>query len=410
MVLSSHAIDAGDDLVYNKKIRFRDTDNRFRKARQVPAGNQARRLPMKNTALFYMYYTAPYPGNFLASMIMLAGRLKERGITSHFIFPEQAEGCCWRQMLADAEIAVSFLPESPARQLSFWRMLLRQKNILFLHLHFTDNMSERLMMKAAMVLCHNKIPLVVHYHNHYSSHARGLKLVLKKLIIHGDHLLGCSAGVVDSLKSSGLHNDIDFIENAIAFDRLKSVRTGYEQHNFLQFGFDYERKGVDLSLEAFCLLRKKYPDLSLSISLSSNREAVEKKITEKFGKIPGWIRLLPPTEDIYRYYDQACAFLSPSREEGFCYSVVEAAYCKCPVIASDISGQNGISIPEIIWCKSENPSDLAEKIDAFLCMPGEEKRKLGESLKSSAIRCYDVKRWAAQMTAYYEKRGLLIAK
>ena len=103
---------------------------------------------------------------------------------------------------------------------------------------------------------------------------------------------------------------------------------------------------------------------------------MEDKITEKLGKIPAWIKLLEPVENISAYYDEAAAFLSPSREEGFCYSAVEAAWCKCPVIASDISGQNGINIRGIIWCKSESPSDLADKIDEFLRLTEEEKRKI----------------------------------
>ncbi len=134
---------------------------------------------------------------------------------------------------------------------------------------------------------------------------------------------------------------------------------------------------------------------------------MEDKITEKLGKIPAWIKLLEPVENISAYYDEAAAFLSPSREEGFCYSAVEAAWCKCPVIASDISGQNGINIRGIIWCKSESPSDLADKIDEFLRLTEEEKSRLGSGLRESAIKYYDLSRWVGQMIAYYEERKLL---
>lgn len=362
---------------------------------------------MRNTALFYMNYTAPYPGNFLASMLMLVKSLQEKEIKSHFIFPETAGKCSWVPKLAEAGITVSFMPEGFKEKFCFFRKIFKNKKILFLHLHFTDSMAERLLIKLAMLLCHNKRPIVVHYHNHYSYHAGALKQTVKKASMHGDYLLGCSAGVAESLKNENLQNDIAFIENAIAFERLESSRSGYGQRNFLQFGFDYERKGVDISLEAFELLRRKYDDLTLSISLSSNRKYVEDKIAEKLGEIPAFIRLLEPTENISAYYDEAAAFLSPSREEGFCYSAVEAAYCKCPVIASDISGQNGINIRGIIWCKSESPSDLADKIDTFLRLTEDEKAGLGSRLKESAVKHYDLSRWVNQMIAYYEKRKLL---
>ena len=362
---------------------------------------------MRNTALFYMNYTAPYPGNFLASMMTLAKSLEAKNIKSHFIFPESAGKSSWVLTLTDAGITVSFIPEGSGAKFRFFREIFKDKKILFLHLHFTDSMAERLLIKLAMLLDHNKRPIVVHYHNHYSYHANAVTQLVKKASIPGDYLLGCSAGVAESLKDENLRNDIAFIENAIAFDRLDSSRSGYGQRNFLQFGFDYERKGVDISLEAFELLHKKYDDLTLSISLSSNRKYVEDKITENLGKIPAWIKLLEPVENISAYYDEAAAFLSPSREEGFCYSAVEAAWCKCPVIASDISGQNGINIRGIIWCKSESPSDLADKIDEFLRLTEEEKSRLGSRLRESAIKYYDLSRWVGQMIAYYEERKLL---
>lgn len=362
---------------------------------------------MKNTALFYMNYTAPYPGNFLASMMMLVKSLQAKNIKSHFIFPVSAQNCSWVPELTGAGITVSFIPEGSKEKFRFFREVFRDKSILFLHLHFTDSMAERLLIKLVMLLCRNRRPIVVHYHNHYSYHANALKRAVKKASMHGDYLLGCSAGVAESLKNENLSNDIAFIENAIAFERLGSSRSGYGQRNFLQFGFDYERKGVDISLEAFKLLREKYDDLTLSISLSSNRKYVEDKITEKLGEIPAFIKLLPPTENIAAYYDEAAAFLSPSREEGFCYSAVEAAYCKCPVIASDISGQNGINVRGIIWCKSESPSDLADKIDGFLRLTEEEKSGLGSRLKEAALKHYDLSRWVTQIIAYYEERKLL---
>lgn len=362
---------------------------------------------MKNTALFYMNYTAPYLGNFLASMLTLVKRLQGKNINSHFIFPESAQKCYWVQKLTEAGITVSFMPADFSSKCRFMRKIFKNKNIMFIHLHFTDDITERLLMKFIMFVCHNKRPIVVHYHNHYFCNTNRVKQSLKKIIMHGDYLLGCSAGVAESLQTGRFRNNIDFVENAVDFSRLKSSRNGYNQYNFLQFGFDYERKGVDLSLEAFQILRKKYDNLTLSIGLASNRQYVETKITEKFGTIPAWIKLLEPTENIAAYYDNACAFLSPSREEGFCYSAVEAAYCGCPVIASDISGQNGIKIPDIIWCKTENSSDLAEKIDSYLCMAEEEKYRLSSRMKASAAKYYDLNRWTEQMITYYEKRNLL---
>lgn len=160
-------------------------------------------------------------------------------------------------------------------------------------------------------------------------------------------------------------------------------------------------------LDAFDILNKKYSDLTLNIFLSSSGKYVRKKIIEKYGEIPSWVRLLEPIDNIVEYYDRACAFLSPSREERLCCSVIEAAYCRCPVIASDISGLNEIRIPEIIWCESGNSQSLADRIDTFLCMDDEEKCRLGDRLKASAEKNYKLERWEDEMLAYYEEHALI---
>lgn len=354
-----------------------------------------------------MDYAAPYPGNFIASMRLLFRKLREKGVGSHCIFPKEAKGIRWIQALEEDGVGISYRPDGFLARLGLMKKILKEKNIIFVHMHFTDDIRERLAVKLAMFLTLRPCPIVVHYHNHYAAGSSFAKRFIKKLVMHGDYLVGCGSGVADSIRAGKFKNDITFIENAIDFGRLGSSRDGYEKHDFLQFGFDYERKGVDISLDAFDILHKKYSDLTLNISLSSNAERVKERIIEKYGEVPGWVRLLAPVDNIVEYYDRACAFLSPSREEGLCYSVIEAAYCRCPVIASDISGLNEIRIPEIIWCRRGDAQSLADKIDKFLCMDEEEKHILGNSLKASAEKNYKLERWVREMLAYYRERDLI---
>lgn len=354
-----------------------------------------------------MNYAAPYQGNFIASMQSLYKEIKEKGINVYCIFPKEAKGRNWIKTLDKENIRISYRPESFSERLKLIKKILKENNIIFVHIHFTDDIRERLAIKIAMLTTGRKCPIIVHYHNHYLSGGNIMKQFIKKLVVHGDYLVGCGSGVAESIRAGKFKNDITFINNAIDFARLKSNRNSYKNHNFLQFGFHYERKGVDVSLDAFDILNKKYSDLTLNISLSSNEDYVKTKIIEKYGEIPKWVKLLPPVDNIVEYYNSCCAFLSPSREEGLCYSVMEAAYCKCPIIASNISGLNEIKIPEIIWCESGNPYSLAEAIDGFLKMNEEEKCSLGDKLRISAVNNYALESWTQEMMAYYEKRGLI---
>ncbi|MCM1264039.1 MAG: glycosyltransferase family 4 protein [Butyrivibrio sp.] len=362
---------------------------------------------MKATALYYMDYAAAYPGNFIASMRRLFSSLKERGVSTHCVFPERAKGRRWIQTLEEEGIGISYKPAGVGEQFKLLKKIFKENKIIFVHIHFTDDIRDRIVIKSAMLATGRKCPIVVHYHNHYAASSSFVKKFIKRLVIHGDYLVGCGSGVAASLRSGKMKNDITFVENAIDFARLESSRESYDNHDFLQFGFHYERKGVDVSLDAFDILNKKYSDLTLNISLSSNEEYVRKRIIEKYGEIPKWVRLLDPIDNIVEYYDRACAFLSPSREEGLCYAVIEAAYCRCPVIASDISGLNEIRIPDIIWCEKENPQSLADRIDTFLCMSEEKKRSLGNKLKASAEKNYKLERWEREMLTYYEERALI---
>ena len=102
------------------------------------------------------------------------------------------------------------------------------------------------------------------------------------------------------------------------------------------FGFDYYRKGVDLAIEALSEIINEKEDVCLLISLSSNKDFVLSKIRKRFNTIPDWIKILELRNDIVTYYHLSDAFLSPSRSEGFCNSLVEGAYCEIPLIASKI--------------------------------------------------------------------------
>ena len=104
------------------------------------------------------------------------------------------------------------------------------------------------------------------------------------------------------------------------------------------FGFDYYRKGVDIVLDAFDKLTDKYNNIQLGIVFAANKESGLANIKNRFGEIPSWLTVLPPSENISEYYAESRAFISASREEGFCYAIAEAAYCCCQSIISNIPG------------------------------------------------------------------------
>ena len=106
---------------------------------------------------------------------------------------------------------------------------------------------------------------------------------------------------------------------------------------------------------------------------------------------------LDPIEDIATYYHKADMFLTSSREEGFCYSVVEAAYCKTIVVSSSISGVPK-DIPGELFFERENYSSLKKLIDEVykenkIVDKEKKKKKLKDKAKEYVKKVYSIDKW-----------------
>jgi len=172
----------------------------------------------------------------------------------------------------------------------------------------------------------------------------------------------------------------------------------------LMFGFDYLRKGVDLAVQAVQSLRASGEAVSLAIVLSSRREQVERAILTQLGesRLPGWILLLPPRSDVGSYYRLADVFLSPSREEGFCYSLVEAAYCMVPVLASAIDAQRDLALPQDAFFAPNDEQALTGAIRRVLCKPDSPaKTEALAQAKRRVTESYSLQAWANTLARIY---------
>lgn len=69
-----------------------------------------------------------------------------------------------------------------------------------------------------------------------------------------------------------------------------------------------------------------------------------------------------PDSELIKLYKQAEFNILPSRDEGFGFSYLEAAYFGCPSLLSDIPVLREISGGKAVFFDPENPQDIAEKI------------------------------------------------
>lgn len=125
------------------------------------------------------------------------------------------------------------------------------------------------------------------------------------------------------------------VGEGLKYDRLPSVEDKvYDGRTLIFVGFQFERKGGLLVLEALRRLRFKYPDLRLVVVG-----------TPKLYDVAGveWVGKLDQLEVLSAYYRTASVFVMPSYCEAFGLVFLEAMAHKLPCI-----GSKNDAMPEII--------------------------------------------------------------
>ena len=366
------------------------------------------------TILHLTDYGAPYAGNFIASLTALESLLDSNEAKTVYVLPSRAAGRVWAQEMAQTH-DVRFLRKggffSYLRQV---RGLLKETNADVLHEHFI-HFSEKLAAWFASKTCGHRVETVLHLHNHIELPKSPLLRLPHMLYFRSvSRFVCCSESVAAHIIADGVTKErVRVAQNAIAFERLdcfdSSVRASLhlpqQAKLALMFGYNYSIKGVDLAVNAVRLLREREGlPVTLAVALSSNLEQVRLRICAELGvsDVPDWILLLPPREDIASYYRMADVFLSPSRQEGFCYALVEAAYCRTPVLASAIDAQKDLALPKSAFFPPEDAEALASAL--LRVLSEEHTASRAQALEQAGERVrqtYALSRWAERVLAAY---------
>jgi glycosyltransferase involved in cell wall biosynthesis len=368
------------------------------------------------TILHLTDYGAPYAGNFFASLSALERLLGERGDRAVYVLPARAKDRAWAQGMA-ASREIHFLQKGGF--LAYYRQvrcLLIKAKADVLHEHFI-HFSEKIAAWLAIKTCGHRVKTVLHLHNHIELPKNPLLRLPHMLYFRSvSRFVCCSESVAVHLVADGVPKErVRVAENAIAFARLDAfdpdlratLKLGASHKLALMFGYNYEVKGVDLAVNAVRMLREREGmPATLAIVLSSRLDEVRARICAELNlpDVPDWILLLSPREDVASYYHMADVFLSPSRQEGFCYALVEAAYCKTPVLASNIAAQRDLALPKSAFFPSEDAAELSLALHRVLGEEHSPSRMLSlEQTATRVVETYSLSRWAERVCAAYEE-------
>lgn len=362
------------------------------------------------TVLHVMNYGASYRGNFMDSLKSLDGKLCELGMKNIYLFCADAKHNDARKWIDEMCVqgdTVEFLTGELIKDVKLIQELLDKYQVEIVHTHFTTRQQHLAVYFATMF---KKVKIFTHFHNHSIEAKNMIKRVIRRVLYRRCYIVACSESVYLSAVRDFPKTSKCFIDNGVNFDRLdkysvisaEEYGVPPEERAFLIFGFDFYRKGVDLAVLALQQLREEGHNFTLLVSLSTNFEEVCTNIENILGCMPDWIKIIKARNDVATLYNYVDLFLSPSREEGLPYSVVEAAYSKCSVVLSDISAQAKLKIKYGYWFPD---GDVTAMTKAILQAEKEHDEKIQhwDEVKNYMREQYALEAWSNKIVDLYRK-------
>lgn len=345
------------------------------------------------------FYGAKWGGSFIPSLKALETEFKKREMSMIFVFPKMGENLSWAKQFPDAiwidndfflkrKLSIKYIKQLYA--------IIRKYKITHVVTNFIGyNVNVWIIKKLSKLPCLQ----VVHNTFHQLSPNR-VKCYIKQQLLEQtyDTFIGVSEWVATSMKSNGLNPlKITWVRNAVDFNRLtkwEKLNLKKEDNEIIVFmmGWPYSVKGVDIAIRALKRLR----GAGCNAILVTPHHNIKNELMNDFGEMPDFVRFVDAREDVATFMNNADVFLSASREEGFSYGIVEATFCDCIVISSNIPAPIDMKISNMIYYESGNDADLFEKLQYCLS-----NKDLLLSYKSTQreylLREFDMNTWANDM-------------
>lgn len=352
------------------------------------------------TILQVCAYAAPYEGNFIKSLKMLGDKLKQKGHRMIYAFPENAKEMQWCKEL-ETITDVYYLPLAKARMRikTYYTLNTICKNnpdLKIVHSHF------ELYDIPVILMVSNNIKVFWHLHDALEDYSGFKNRIVHRIqygLLHKNALL---LSVSEKHMNYVLHlgfpkKNAQYIPNGLDIKRIKLVESEVSErkYDFLIFGWEFARKGVDLCIDAV----KRIPE-KITVGIVGSKETQE-IIKTKYGIICG-VEVLEPVEDINTLYNASKCFLHISRAEGLSYALMEAVYAGLPVICSDIKENRFAEVFDTVrMVRSEDIVDIAAAMNDILKKKSLEKKHV--LIARNIIEDqYSIERWIKNVLQQYE--------
>lgn len=245
-----------------------------------------------------------------------------------------------------------------------------------------------------------------YFHAHgqlYFTNFQLLKLNIKKRRKPSNlHVICASKPLIKFFRPFIKHKNIHVVRNAVDFSRFNE-NIASSKNGVAMFGYDWKIKGVDIACEAINYLLEQYNlNVKLDIYCSKNIED-SRGISAKFPNCD--INVIYSSGNPTKVYKEHQIFISPSRKEAFCYSIVESIYCGTPVIFSDIPEQRHNDEFSFKF-KTQNPKSLAKEMHKLFRNYDALTEGIGSTkFKENLVKKYSLDEWSKDVYNWLLSNG-----
>lgn len=325
-------------------------------------------------------YSSVYGGNFIPSIFSLTKLLLEQNCFVLFTFPIEAKDRNWTYYLIDSGFNVHFASFEKKKFKKEIKKINKENQINTIYTHFVSGLKIKL-----LYLFSKKMRIFVHVHSDFSGgQKRSIYLRIKNFFEH-KVLRKDSTYIFVSKKMKEIYQNkrYMFVPNALCLDRIPCKKNDIEliknqlliddkETVYLTFGWSPFVKGTDIAVKSF---------------IESCKDSNNAKLIVVYGKGDGYkkcikflkenvdenilsnerVAFLPPSEDVFSYYQISDVFISSSRSEGFSYSILESLFFNLKVISSDIPGVSwSKKYPDVLFFQKDNVIECSERIKSLI--------------------------------------------
>lgn len=358
-------------------------------------------------------YSAPYGGNFIASVKAFGDIMLKDNHSIVFALPKDTKEIEWAKKLQD--VFPVYYIDKPYKSIELsivaqLKDIIKKENVDVVYSHFTGYDMD------CFFACRGKAKLVLHMHNPINGNAGNIKQKIKaiikwRLFSHKVQVIGCASHLLDYISELGFDiSNSTYVLNGIDVDRIVKAKASHSYPyrnnttNILMHGWDPHRKGVDTAIEALNSIQS---DVHLYITYV-DQDTVFKYVEPLMKESDSTrITLLPAVENIMDYLEGADIFISPSRAEGSPYSLMEAIMAGKASIGTNLPGLDWQGEISALWTIDVGDAEaLSKAIDEIVGLDRTDLENRINQSKTIIVEKHSSDTWADEVTKYFLEKVL----